>query len=169
MAGVTSILEIFGVLHMDWELIRLMSILNINSFFTNNTTGNVRLGVTLRRLRERQLSLSVKIGCLYVWLSYLTSIAHVLQCSVIHGLSGSTILLHITSLLSWKIFLWTYMCDLIFSTNFVWNKSHSKLDLAKYCHVCTSVVVKRACYSFQILITTWIFDRDFLKVFRHQL
>jgi len=49
--GVTIILELFSVLHMDREHISFVSILNLNSIVANNTTGNVLSAGTLRRLR----------------------------------------------------------------------------------------------------------------------
>jgi len=49
--GVTSILEVFNVLHMDREHISFMSILNLNSIVANTTTGNVLSAGTLTRLR----------------------------------------------------------------------------------------------------------------------
>jgi len=91
-----------------------------------------------------------------------------------------------------KLFIWHICVVWFFSTNFVWNISHSKIDLAKYCHICTSVFVKRTCFSSnvsgfsskvpvfrqmylfffkrtcfssQILIKTWIFE-TFSKSFQ---
>jgi hypothetical protein len=44
------------------------------------------------------------------------------------------------------------MCVLIFSTTLIWNISHSKKNLARYCHKCENVFIQTTRYSCQILI-----------------
>jgi hypothetical protein len=44
------------------------------------------------------------------------------------------------------------MCVLIFSTIFVYNISHFKKNLARYCHKCENVLIKSTCYSCRILM-----------------
>jgi hypothetical protein len=71
-------------------------------------------------------------------LSYLARKAHAPYCTVICGLSRSTIL----STLSHKRYdfrknVIKQKCVLIFSTNSVWNVSHSKRISAAYYHKCT--------------------------------
>ena len=51
-----------------------------------------------------------------------------------------------------KKFVEHKMCILSFSTTFVWNISHSRMNSARYCHKCWNVFMWSTRYYFQILM-----------------
>jgi hypothetical protein len=60
------------------------------------------------------------------------------------------------------------MCVFIFSTTFVYNISHSKKNLARYCHKCENVFLQSTRYfvGFKYI---WIFSTDFRKSLKYKV
>ena len=55
------------------------------------------------------------------------------------------------------------MCDLIFSTNFIWNISDSE-NSARYCHKCKNVSMESTSYSCHISVELGISCTDVRKI-----
>jgi hypothetical protein len=60
--------------------------------------------------------------------------------------------------------LFNTKCILIFSTNFVWNITHSKKNWARYDHKCVSVFMKRAVIFPHYLINCRNFEKILFKI-----
>jgi hypothetical protein len=61
------------------------------------------------------------------------------------------------------------MCVLIFSTNFVWNISHSKKNWARYNKKWILVVMYNTRYYFQILTKLLTFSTNFKKKLKYKI
>jgi hypothetical protein len=121
-----------------------------------NTTCNVYVQRNVEtRSRNHFCHRNAKCFIYYERVSVALVIQHAMRMrrTMLYVLSGSTIF----STLSHKrhdfrkIFTEHKMCVLIFSTNFIWNISHSKKNQGRYYHKHTSVFMYSTRYSGQIL------------------
>jgi hypothetical protein len=93
---------------------------------------------------------------------------HVPYHTIIWGLDSSTIFFYSTSPTAWfseKVEHQT--CVLIFSTNFVWNISHSKKEMNKIPYMYVGLHVKYP-LIFSDFNKTWFISTDFWIILKHQ-
>jgi len=98
-----------------------------------NKTGNVRINVTMKRVRVTSYSEKLISMTYYVTVLVTLVIQHAkrMRRIVICGLSGFPTLSHKRHDFRGKKFIEHKMCVLIFSTTFAWNIFHSK-NWARY-------------------------------------
>jgi len=110
----------------------------------------------------------------WVWvcsLSYPSCKAHVPYCIVICDLSVCTIfstVFHTRQDFRKKVTEHN-TCVLIFSTNFVWNISHTKENWARYYHKYRHVFITSTCYSCQVLMKLEFSLSNFRKILKYQI